>query len=202
VRVQYVEEFKDLIDIWQPGLDILKRDRELVKWFRENAKTFWFYEAAGPAKDLLPLGHYRIRPWLAWRFGATGSGFWVYKDLDMWWPPDYMGGGGNTAYGAVYQSDGEVVSSRRWEAVRDGIEDWRALYVLRQEIEKARASGHTAAADAAQALSDEAVESIVGYNLKHIDDITRWIRDYEVDFNLFTDYRAKIAEQITRLRGR
>ncbi|HUT74695.1 MAG TPA: VCBS repeat-containing protein, partial [Armatimonadota bacterium] len=194
VRIEYIEEFKDLIDVWQPQVDVLKRDPELVKWFRENAKAFWFYEAAGEAKDLLPLGHYRIRPWLAWRFGATGSGFWVYKDLDMWWALDSEG------YGAVYQTDKDVVTSRRWEAVRDGVEDWRALYVLREEIEKARASGRTAEADAAQALSDEAVEAIVGYSLKYIDEITRWTRDYEVDFNLFTDYRARIAEQIIRLR--
>ena len=31
--------------------------------------------------------------------------------------------------------------SRRWEADRDGVEDYRAFYVLRQEIEKARAAG-------------------------------------------------------------
>ena len=203
VRVEYIDEFKNLIDIWQPQVDLLKHDRELVKWFRENAKAFWFYEAAGPGKDLLPLGHYRTRPWLAWYFGATGSGFWVYKDLDLWWPPDYMGHGDTTAYGAVYQSDGEVISSRRWEAVRDGVEDWRALYVLREEIEKARASGHTAAADGAQALSDEAVEAIIGSQPKDADERVWATGDYgsEIDFDVLMDYRAKIAEQITRLRG-
>jgi len=198
VRVQYVEEFKDLIDIWQPQVDVLKHDRELVKWFRENAKAFWFYEAPGPGKELLPLGHYRTRPWLAWYFGATGSGFWVYKDLDMWWPLDSEG------YGAVYQSDGDVITSRRWEAVRDGVEDWRVLYVLREEIEKARASGRTGAADAAQALSDEAVEAIIGTQPKHADERV-WATgddDNEIDFDVLMDYRAKIAEQIIGLRGR
>jgi len=198
VRIEYIEEFKDLIDIWQPQVDVLKHDRELVKWFQENAKMFWFYEAAGPAQDLLPLGHYRTRPWLAWYFGATGSGFWVYKDLDMWWPLE------DTPYGAVYQSDDEVVSSRRWEAVRDGVEDWRALYVLREEIEKARASGRTAEADAAQALSDEAVEAIIGSQPKHADERVWATGDYgsEIDFDVLMDYRAKIAEQTIRLRRR
>jgi hypothetical protein len=198
VRVQYVEEFKDLIDIWQPEVDVLKNDRELVKWFRENAKTFWFYEAYGPGKDLLPLGHYRTRPWLAWYFGATGSGFWVYKDLDTWWSLE------GTAYGAVYQTDKDVVTSRRWEAVRDGVEDWRALYVLREEIVKAREFGRTAAADAAQALSDEAVEAIVGTQPKDADERVWATGDYdnEIDFDVLMDYRAKIAEQIIKLRGR
>ncbi|HUT75680.1 MAG TPA: FG-GAP-like repeat-containing protein [Armatimonadota bacterium] len=198
VRVEYIDEFKNLIDIWQPQVDLLKHDRELVKWFRANAKTFWFYEAAGQAQDLLPLGHYRTRPWLAWYFGATGSGFWRYKHLDMWWALD------NTAYGAVYQTNKDAVTSRRWEAARDGIEDWRALYVLREEIEKARASGRTAAADAAQALSDEAVAAIIGSQPKHADERV-WATgdaDNEIDFDVLMDYRARIAEQTIRLRGR
>jgi hypothetical protein len=56
VRVEYLEEFKGLIDIWQPEMNLLKRDPELVAWFKENAEDFWAYEATGPAKDLLPLG--------------------------------------------------------------------------------------------------------------------------------------------------
>ncbi len=196
VRVEYLEEFKDLIDVWQPELNTLKRDPQLVAWFRKHARRFWYYEAPGPAKDLLPLGHYRAHGWYAWHFGAEGSGYWIYKALDIWWPI----GGGN--WSVVYQTNNDVVPSRRWEADRDGVEDYRALFVLDKEIRRVRAAGHAADADRAQALIDEAVEAVVGWNLRNIDEITRVTRDYEIDFGLFVKYRKEIAEAIMRLRTR
>lgn len=193
VRVEGIAKFVDLIDIWQPEMNLLKRDPKLVEWFQKHAGTFWSYEAPGPSKDLLPLGHYRAFAWLAWMFGAQGAGYWVYRDVDLWWP---VAGGD---YGAVYPADDEVVASRRWEASRDGVEDYRAFHVLRSEAAKARKAGLTAAADRAEALIDEAVRGLVGRNAKVIDEITRMTRDYEVDFELLTSYRARVIKEIIRL---
>ena len=55
-------------------------------------------------------------------------------------------------------------------------------------------------AQGAQAVIDEAVEALIGWNLRNIDEITRITRDYEIDFELFQVYRLKIAEEILRLR--
>lgn len=194
VRVEYLDEFKGLIDIWQPEMNLLKRDPELVAWFHQNAKRFWAYEAPGPAKDLLPLGHYRAFAWLAWHFGLEGAGYWVYQGDDIWLTTD-------TNYSAVYKSGDTIVPSRRWEADRDGVEDFRAFYVLRDEIQKARAAGRAAQADAAEALLNEAVEKVVGWQIGSIDEITRMTRDYELDYTLLMDYRTRIAKAIMELRG-
>ncbi len=194
VRVEYLDEFKDLIDVWQPEMNLLKRDPELVAWFKENADDFWAYEATGPAKDLLPLGYYRANGWLAWMFGLEGAGYWVYKGNDLWWPIQ----GGD--WSVVYQTNDQVVPSRRWEASRDGVEDYRALHVLSDEIERARKAGRTVDADSAQLLSGEAVENVVAWQAKTIDEITRQTRDYEIDFKLLLDYRGRIAQEIMRLR--
>jgi hypothetical protein len=194
VRAEYLDEFKGLIDIWQPEINHLKRDPALLEWFRRNARHFWAYEATGPAKDLLPLGYYRAYGWLAWRLGVEGAGYWVYRGEDMWWPM------GDTDYSAVYATDTSVVPSRRWEADRDGVEDYRALYLLRREIESARTAGRVGEADRAQALMDEAVENVAGWQVGVIDEITRQTRDYEMDFELLLQYRAAIAQEIARLR--
>ena len=194
VRVEYLEEFKDLIDIWQPEMNLLKRDPELVKWFKENADDFWAYEATDPGKNLLPLGYYRANGWLAWMFGLEGAGFWVYKANDIWWPIQ------SGDWSVVYQTDDQVVPSRRWEASRDGVEDYRAFYVLAKEIEKARMAGRDAEADAAQALMDDAVENVVAWQAKTIDEITRQTREYEIDFEMLLEYRVRIANEIIRLR--
>lgn len=195
VRVEYIEEFRDLIDIWQPEMNLLKRDPELVEWFKNNAKHYWAYEAPGPAKDFLPLGHYRAYSWLAWKFGCEGAGYWIYKANDIWWP--IVSGDWSSAY----QTNDEVVPSRRWEADRDGVEDYLALHVLSQEIDRVRAAGHANDADQARALIDEAVENLVGWNARNIDEITRMTRDHEIEFSLFLAYRDRIAAEILRLRG-
>ncbi|MCL4215840.1 MAG: PQQ-binding-like beta-propeller repeat protein [Candidatus Hydrogenedentes bacterium] len=194
VRVQYLEEFKDLIDIWQPEMNTLKRDPALVEWFAEHSTRFWAYEAPGPAKDFKPIGHYRGFAWLAWHFGLEGAGYWVYKVNDIWWHVE----GGD--WSIAYQTGSDVVPSRRWEADRDGVEDYRAFYVLRREIDRVRGLGHGRAADEAQALLDQAVEDIIGWQVDTIDEITRFTRDYEIDYALLLDYRTKIAEKIIQLQ--
>lgn len=193
VRVEYLQEFKGLIDIWQPELNVLKRDPQLVQWFRENAKRFWFYEAPGPAKSLLPLGHYRAFGWYAWHFGTEGCGYWVYKANDDWFYLD-------SDYSVVYQTNTDTVASRRSEADRDGVEDYRAFYVLQKEIDAARAAGNTDAAEAAAALLREAVETVIGWNLRNIDEITRATRDYEISLEHIQHYRERIKEEILKLR--
>jgi len=193
VRVEYLEEFKDLVDIWQPEMNLLKRDPKLVEWFQKNAKRFWTYEAPGPAKDLPPLGHYRAFAWMAWKFGCEGVGYWVYRGEDNWWTFT------NPDYSAVYETNRQITPSRRWEADRDGVEDYRALYVLREAIAKARAAGHNAKAQKAQALMDEAVEQLVGWQMANIDEITRWTKDYSLDFDAIMDYRSRIAAAIMDL---
>jgi hypothetical protein len=104
-------------------------------------------------------------------------------------------------WSAVYQTNDQVVPSRRWEADRDGVEDYRALFVLAQEIARARGQQQTAAADRAQALIDEAVEALIGWQIPNIDEITRMTRAYDLDFDLLMEYRNKIAHEIMRLRA-
>ncbi|HOZ47455.1 MAG TPA: DUF4091 domain-containing protein [Candidatus Hydrogenedentes bacterium] len=195
VRVEKIAEFRDLIDIWQPEMNLLKRDPRLLEWFRQNAKVFWAYEATGPGKDLRPLGYYRANGWLAWKFGLDGAGYWCYKGNDIWWPVR----GGD--WSVVYQTGDEVVPSRRWEASRDGVEDYRALHALNVAIERAKTEGKADVAEAAQALMDEAVENLVGRQGQLVDEITRQTRDYEIDFALLSDYRVRIKDEILKLRA-
>ena len=202
VRVEYLNEFKGLIDVWQPELNLLKRDPKLLEWFHANARRLWAYEAPGPAKDLLPLSHYRAYAWFAVRFDLEGVGYWVYRGEDNWWTALPGAVASTTDYSAVYQTNDLVVPSRRWEADRDGVEDYRAVYLLRDEIKKARAAGRIEDAGRAEKLIDEAAGKIVGWQIGTIDEITRMTRDYEIEFELFQQYRERIAQEIEKLRAK
>jgi len=109
---------------------------------KASGKLFWTYAnptGIGPTKAS-PYHYYRLPVWRAWKEGMTGFGYWIYIYKTRW---DSSGKGPNWA--VVYRSDAEdcpaevskqelVVPSKRWEATREGVEDYAYLYLLRSAI--------------------------------------------------------------------
>jgi hypothetical protein len=124
------------VDIWCPNRNgyLLNEGLDKLAYLKSTGKTVWTYECEGNAKHQSPLGYYRGQAWLAWYRGLTGIGFWSYctSQYDPWYVPK-----GGADYLLIYQGDG-VVTSKRWEAVRDGIEDYSLLMQLQTALEKAQ----------------------------------------------------------------
>ena len=124
------------VDIWCPNRNgfLLDKGLDKLKYIKSTGKTVWTYECEGNAKHQSPLGYYRAQAWLDWYHGLTGIGFWSYctSRHDPWYMPV-----GGSDYLLIYQGDG-VISSKRWEAVRDGIEDHSMLMQLKNAVEKAK----------------------------------------------------------------
>ncbi|MCK4824556.1 DUF4091 domain-containing protein, partial [bacterium] len=120
------------VDIWCPNRNgyLLDIGLDKLKFIQSTGETIWTYECEANAKHQSPLGYYRSQSWLAWRYGLTGIGFWSYCTArhDPWYTPV-----GGHDYLLIYQGDG-VVTSKRWEAVRDGIEDYNMILLLKQTI--------------------------------------------------------------------
>lgn len=69
-------------------------------------------------------------------YGATGIGWWCYNHGPSMWDPIPF------EYPLVYTNeDGTVTTSRRWEAVREGVEDARILIALRERLGDDSVSG-------------------------------------------------------------
>lgn len=135
-----LHEMAPYVDIWCPNRVgfLLDVGAEKLKIMHEDTGSqVWTYECLGNAKHQSPLGYYRAQAWLAWHHNLTGIGFWSYctSSADPWYRPtdtlDYL---------MTYQGDG-TVSSKRWEAVRDGMEDYAMLYALREAAKDAKAKG-------------------------------------------------------------
>jgi hypothetical protein len=101
-------------------------------------KEVWFYDAAGGSQTLSCLGLYRRRFWYAWNQGFTGVGWWVYKSGDYQW--DGLNPTGDY-FCTVYKAPDAIVTSKRWEVSREGVEDYELLYLLRQAVRRAKAKG-------------------------------------------------------------
>jgi hypothetical protein len=123
--VSDLSELRNLVDYWQPELGLLKSP--LGSFFRTLDKEWWIYSnPKSPAKLGSPLHDYRMLAWWAWQHGANGVGFWSYSDTggsSAWVDID----GRRPDWAVVYESEQGIISSRRWEAFREGLEDYALL---------------------------------------------------------------------------
>jgi len=113
------------IDLWQPLLGVPAE--RLAPVLRRSGVERWSIYAVGtaPAKTILP-NCYRKVAWEAQRLGAAGFGFWSFSDTagsSAWDDLD----GTRPDWAAVYEASAGVVTSRRWEAFRQGVMEYRLL---------------------------------------------------------------------------
>jgi len=139
---------------------------------RRGASSIWSYDAARPAKGKPPQGYYRLQMWRAFARGDTGCGFWTYSDPgegngDAWDDFNSTHGKYGVIYGPIGKPPGvdlsgeRIVPSRRWEAWREGVEDYEYLSLLRKAIIAARRAGDRGQAIKAQAVLDRALKRVL-----------------------------------------
>jgi len=158
--------FRNLIDIWCPQDSHCTWHPDWLRMIQGFGKELWTYDCAGPGKANDPYTYYRLMPWRAFARGQTGAGFWVYhdglgyKNVAVPWdetlkPFGYYG----VVYGAQTSPIGKlqenIVPSRRWEAWREGVEDYQYLYELQQAIRRLRVEKPAAADEAAKLLETQ-----------------------------------------------
>ncbi len=132
-----------LVDVWCPSLTAYERRPHQLEMIRETGATVWSYTVGRRESD--PYQAYRLHLWRAWRDGATGAGFWAYaqggdwQDEDLW--DDFSGNGSD--YGVIYTLQGApedvsraeaIIPGKRWEAWREGIEDYVYLWLFERAI--------------------------------------------------------------------
>jgi outer membrane protein assembly factor BamB len=130
------EAMAPVMDIWVPSIYMLAEKTPLMDVVRKNGKMLWSYNCAytyarpvGPnLKNMNLSSDYRAAGPFAFRHNATGIGFFCY-DLggDPWGRIDME-------YRMIYPGRTKPVTSRRWEAVREGIEDYRILAALQKRL--------------------------------------------------------------------
>ena len=127
-----------LVDIWIPHMSRLWGDEKVhdLTAFKGLGKPVCTYTTDHPKKALDPHDYFRLQPWRVWKMGLNGSFYWglFSTGTDLWNDFD----GSKEANCVMYTSPEGPVTSRRWEATREGREDYIYLYMLR---ESARQSG-------------------------------------------------------------
>lgn len=93
----------------------------------------WTYAILGASRSLSSYHNYRLMAWQAYRNNVSGIGFWNYagnkaktfvSSTFQNYPNDYT---------VIYNSlSGSIISSRRWEAFKLGLEDYRVIKIYEQ----------------------------------------------------------------------
>jgi hypothetical protein len=145
--IKYFHEAMEYIDIICPNLEEFRRGKPEVRAYYQElqarGKSLWFYQCGGPTR-IGNTAYYRLQPWYAGRYGATGGGFWAYADgggnMDCW--NDYPAVC-STSFTPVYFSADRVTTSKHWEASREGVQDWQYLKMLKDRVaELKKKTGH------------------------------------------------------------
>ncbi len=203
--MESVEKLKDLVDIWCPSTELLDRlGDEMLRVVRQVATEIWYYGAPGRAKTLSCLGHYRQWMWRAWVQNMTGAGWWCFAhhaDADRWDGPNRTG----NFYATAYDAPGGLVTSKRWEATREAIEDYEYLFLLRAAIAAAEERHVPAAAlaDARQLLATlpAQIESTLRTLGRRLPLTTDSVPRYEYVTQQLDDARRNLADTILHVRA-
>lgn len=107
---------------------------------REGGRELAFYSCKGPTRLLDPYAYYRLQAWSCWLYGAKASYFWAFGDA----------GGGSSwneyaapraAYVPFFLDATSVTPGKHMEALREGVEDYEYLVMLRDRIAEAERAG-------------------------------------------------------------
>ena len=161
VTLEHLKKMAPYVDIWCPHRHdfLLHESSDMLDFVKSTGKTVWTYECYGNAKHLSPLGYYRGQSWLSRYHDLTGIGFWSYctSSADPWFVPQ-----GTLDYLLIYQGKG-VVASKRWEAVRDGKEDYAMLQKLQETVDKTKGKAPQGLIDEAEKLLTDDVAKVAAY---------------------------------------
>lgn len=118
----YVKKLAKNVDIIVPELHQITT--ETMEILKNSGKEIWMYRVQG--KKTLPQ-NIRKSFWLLHQNNIKGASFWCYSDNHQEWFPK-----GQHSYSVIYGGDpSELTPSKRWEAWREGIEDYALLTMLK-----------------------------------------------------------------------
>jgi hypothetical protein len=189
--------FRDLIDIWCLQDSYIVRHPEWFETIKNFNTQMWTYECFEPMKAQKPYSYYRLLPWRAFQRSQSGAGFWIYyyglgyeAGTVPWNDTLRPQGFSGVVYGAksspVAALTENIIPSRRWEAWREGAEDYQYLYEVQKTINKVKIKNEKAADDAQKTLDDQ---------------VTRVLSN-PTDCNLVYEAREILTDTLQRLTNR
>ena len=169
------------VDRWEPDLYHVKHNPRLLDYLRSSGKPITLYQCRGTwsVRDANMYNYYRVYGWEAIQAGCVGMGLWTYCvdwNMDPWKDKENQ-------FVLVFRhpTKRDLVHSRRYEVFREGIDDYRYVYKLRQAAQEKGAQAQARAADMIRRAVAEITSDVA-------------------DTSLCEKWRLKIARAIIQLQ--
>jgi hypothetical protein len=163
---------------------------------RDAGRILWFYSCSGPGKLLDPYSYHRMQHWFCWKYQARGSGFWAFGDSNgasSW--NEYLSKLG--AYTPLFLDQRSVTGGKHMEAIREGMEDYEYLRMLRDRIAEVRGeAAKRKAVDSAKRLLNTAADRVV--SVMQTPEMIHW--DQPKDRSVADAVRLEILEMLLALQ--
>ena len=125
-----------------PLPDVLAYGQNFISFYlnlQPAGHRLWFYTATTPGRLRDPY-YLRMQEWFCWQYGAVASAFWSFSDsggASSW--NEYASSTG--AYTPLFLDSSSVTQGKQLEAIREGIEDYEYLRMLRDRLAALLAQG-------------------------------------------------------------
>lgn len=157
-----VENMLDAVDIISPDMYFFLKNTngysDIYRDLAADGKTLHFYSCRGPASALDPYSYYRMQAWLCMREGATGMHYWQFGGANGWNEYALLD---TLFYGTFFLDADTVTTSKAMEAIREGVEDYEYLAMLKSLIAGLEAGGNPPDLDNARDLRDDAAVDVM-----------------------------------------
>ncbi|MFB3787871.1 MAG: glycoside hydrolase domain-containing protein [bacterium] len=129
------------LEVWVPKLDHLATFFDAYRQAQEQGNEMWFYTVgifqggSFPNKTVdVALIESRVLHWLNYRYGLTGYLHWGFNH---WTEDPFEAPGQHNGDGwHVYPTQNGLLDSLRWEQMRNGIQDYEALWLLEDKTRR------------------------------------------------------------------
>jgi hypothetical protein len=138
IEATQTRELVGAVNTWVPVLDHLHRDYDFMRARQKAGDEVWTYTCCGPGGSYAnrfieqQLLKPRLLHWINFRYGVTGYLHWGFNYWNIGTSPfdetTFKLPGGDQWI--VYPRNGQLLSSIRLEAMRDGIGDYELLSML------------------------------------------------------------------------
>ena len=138
-ELEVVRKAEPYIDIFVPVRWGIGQHAESDNLMRQKGKEWWMYAHSGwqpPDNTAVPRNdpysaHRKLRMdgWMAWKLDLKGVGYWIYVGK---WGGRYSGLPANERADCsmVYLGHDGPITTRRLEAYREGLEDYKLLWLI------------------------------------------------------------------------
>lgn len=156
------------------------------------------YSCRALSHELDPYTYYRLQSWSCWEYGARSSYFWSFADAGGGSSWNQYGISKVSNYVPFFIDSSTVTTGKHMEAIREGIEDYEYLVILRDSI--AKAEKHNCPEDILREARELLVNSPIQVCRAQGMDSRLWSDNREKDRQLADTFRIKILESLVAMR--